>query len=470
MAKKIFDQLGEVTKPDSIWVRLGKPVHALVDKVIKTETAEARTWSEQAHDVMIEDTMLHAKLIMYGILAILLVLLIWASVAKVDEVTRGEGRVIPSRQIQVVQSLDGGIVVDIMVQLGDTVKRGQPLIKIDETRAISSLKENESQYLSLKAKEARLKALANGGSFNPPSEVQQKTPDTYLQELQLFNAARDELNSQINIARDQLSQRERELSEVQFKKEVAIKTYDSTSKELAANRPLLNSGAVSEIEILRLERDANRAKGDIDQASAQMGRLTAAISEARRKVSEAQQSFLSKIRTDLNETTAKINSLTQSSLALSDKVKQSTLTSPVNGKVSKLYYNTVGGVIQPGKEVMEVVPSDDALVIEAKVQTKDIAFIRPQQPAVIKLTAYDYTIYGSLEGSVQDIAADSTIDDKGNAYYVVKVRTDKNNLGDHLPIIPGMVAQVDILTGKKTVLSYLLKPVLKAKSYALTER
>jgi len=470
MAKKIFDQLGEVTKPDSIWVRLGKPVHALVDKVVKTETAEARTWSEQAHDVMIEGTMLHAKLIMYAIFAILLVLLVWASVAKVDEVTRGEGRVIPSRQIQVVQSLDGGIVVDIMVQLGDTVKRGQPLIKIDETRAISSLKENESQYLSLKAKEARLKALANGGSFNPPAEVQQKTPDTYLQELQLFNAARDELNSQINIARDQLSQRERELSEVQFKKEVAIKTYDSTSKELAANRPLLNSGAVSEIEILRLERDSNRAKGDIDQASAQMGRLTAAISEARRKVSEAQQSFLSKVRTDLNETTAKINSLTQSSLALSDKVKQSTLTSPVNGKVSKLYYNTVGGVIQPGKEVMEVVPSDDALVIEAKVQTKDIAFIRPQQPAVIKLTAYDYTIYGSLDGSVQDIAADSTIDDKGNAYYVVKVRTDRNNLGDHLPIIPGMVAQVDILTGKKTVLSYLLKPVLKAKSYALTER
>lgn len=119
---------------------------------------------------------------------------------------------------------------------------------------------------------------------------------------------------------------------------------------------------------------------------------------------------------------------------------------------------------------MEVVPSDDALVIEAKIQTKDIAFIRPQQPAVVKLTAYDYTIYGSLDGYVQDIAADSTIDDKGNAYYVVKVRTNKNNLGDHLPIIPGMVAQVDILTGKKTVLSYLLKPVLKAKSYALTER
>lgn len=470
MAKKIFDQLGAVTQRDSLWMRLGTPLHKLVDRLINTETPEARSWTEQAHTVMQARSMRHARSIMYAILCIVLVLVAWASLAQVDEVTRGEGRVIPSRQVQVVQSLDGGIVVDIMVKLGDTVTRGQPLIKIDETRAISSLKENESQYLSLKAKEARLKALANGGSFSPPAEVQDKVPDTYLQELQLFNAAREELNSLVNIARDQLSQRERELSEAQFKKEVAIKTYDSTKQELAANRPLLSSGAVSEIEVLRLERDANRAKGDIDQASAQISRLQAAISEARRKVSEAQQSFMSKVRTELNETTAKINSLSQSSLALSDKVKQSTLTSPVNGKISKLYFNTVGGVIQPGKEVMEVVPSDDALVIETKVQTKDIAFIRPQQPAVVKLTAYDYTIYGSLEGFVEDIAADSTIDDKGNAFYVVKVRTSKNHLGERLPIIPGMVAQVDILTGKKTVLSYLLKPVLKAKSYALTER
>ena len=470
MTKKIFDTYGGVTKNDSIWVRLGKPVHALVDRIVKTETAESRSWTEQAHEVMVEDRMLHAKVIMYAILLILIMLLVWANLAEVDEVTRGEGRVIPSRQIQVVQSLDGGIVTDIMVHLGDTVKHGQPLIKIDETRAISSLKENESQYLSLKAKEARLKALANGASFNPPAEIQEKAPDTYYQELQLFNAARDELNSQINIARDQLAQRERELAEAQFRKDLAIKTYDSTSRELAANKPLLASGAVSEIELLRLEREATRAKGDIDQTSAQIGRLNAAISEARRKVSEAQQSFMSKVRTELNETTAKINSLTQSSLALSDKVKQSTLLSPVNGKISKLYYNTVGGVIQPGKEVMEVVPSDDTLVIETKVQTKDIAFIRPKQPAVVKLTAYDYSIYGSLDGLVEDIAADSTIDDKGNAFYVVQVRTIKNNLGKNLPIIPGMVAQVDILTGKKTVMSYLLKPVLKAKSYALTER
>lgn len=470
MAKRIFEKIGNITAREGFWGYLGKPVYWLVDRIVATETAQGKSWPEQAHYVMMDQGMLRARLVMRAILLILAILLLWASLAEVDEVTRGEGRVIPSRQVQVIQSLDGGIVADILVQLGDTVKRGQPLIKIDETRAISSLRENESQFLSLKAKEARLKALANGGSFNPPDEVQQKVPETYLQELQLFNNSRAELDSQVNIARDQLAQRERELSEVQFKKEVAIKTYESTNKELAANRPLLNSGAVSEIEILRLERDANRAKGDIDQASAQSGRIAAAISEARRKISEAQQSFMSKVRVELNETTAKINSLTQSSLALSDKVKQSMLVSPVNGKISKLYFNTIGGVIQPGKEVMEVVPTDDSLIIETRVLTKDIAFIRPQQPAVIKLTAYDYTIYGSLDGLVEDIAADSTIDDKGNAYYVVKVRTIKNNMGEQLPIIPGMVAQVDILTGKKTILSYLLKPVLKAKSYALTER
>jgi adhesin transport system membrane fusion protein len=278
------------------------------------------------------------------------------------------------------------------------------------------------------------------------------------------------LNSTLNIARDQMVQREKELIEVQFKKELAEKTYESANKELQANKPLLASGAVSEIDILRLEREATRARGEIDQARAQLSRIQVAISEAKRKIGEAEQTFRSKVRTELNETSAKINSLTQTSVALTDKVKQSTLKSPVNGKVSRLFFNTIGGVIQPGKEVMEVVPTDDSLILETKVQIKDIAFIRPEQAAIIKLTAYDYTIYGTLDGVVESIAADSTVDDKGNAYYIVKVRTLKSDLGKGLPIIPGMMAQVDILTGKKTVLSYLLKPVLKAKSYAFSER
>ena len=204
--------------------------------------------------------------------------------------------------------------------------------------------------------------------------------------------------------------------------------------------------------------------------------LTIEASSSREALySGSEQGFRSKVRTDLNEVTAKLESLTETSVSLTDRVKQATLKSPVNGKVSRLFFNTVGGVIQPGKEVLEVVPTDDALVIETKVQIKDIAFLRPQQPAVVKLTAYDYSIYGTLDGVVDSIAANSTVDEKGNAYYLVRVRTVKSNLGEDkqghaLPILPGMVAQVDILTGKKTILSYLLKPVIKAKSYAFSER
>jgi adhesin transport system membrane fusion protein len=232
----------------------------------------------------------------------------------------------------------------------------------------------------------------------------------------------------------------------------------------------LASGAVSEIDILKLEREVTRARGEIDQARAQLSRITVSITEARRKITESEQAFRSKVRAELNDVTAKLNSITETSVALTDKVKQSTLKSPVNGKVSRLFFNTLGGVIQPGKEVMEVVPTDEVLVIETKVEIKDIAFLRPQQPAVVKLTAYDYSIYGTLDAVVESIAANSTVDDKGNAYYLVRVRTLQNSLGKNLPIIPGMVAQVDILTGKKTILSYLLKPVLKAKSYAFSER
>lgn len=470
MREGIFKSIGKFTGVFGGRHWIAKPIYALMDRAVPVETREVLAWEEEADIAIIEQNPLKARKLLYTILLILIALLIWAAFAKVDEISRGEGRVVPSRQVQVIQSLDGGIVSEILVEAGDTVKVGKPLIKIDETRAVSSLKENQGQYLALLAKEARLKALANGTSYNPPPQVQQEMPQAYEQEYALYNASREELNSSLNIARDQMVQREKELIEVQFKKELAEKTYESANKELQANKPLLASGAVSEIDILRLEREATKARGEIDQARAQLSRIQVAISEAKRKIGEAEQTFRSKVRTELNETSAKINSLTQTSVALSDKVKQSTLKSPVNGKVSRLFFNTIGGVIQPGKEVMEVVPTDDSLILETKVQIKDIAFIRPEQAAIIKLTAYDYTIYGTVDGVVESIAADSTVDDKGNAYYIVKVRTLKSELGKGLPIIPGMMAQVDILTGKKTVLSYLLKPVLKAKSYAFSER
>ena len=449
---------------------LTKPIYWMVDRAVPTETRDNLSWNEEADLAILEQTPLKAKKLLYTILGIMLAAIVWAWFAKVDEVTRGEGRVIPSRQVQIIQSLDGGIVSAILIKEGDLVNVGTSLIKIDQTRAESSLRENQAQYLSLQAKQARLKALAEGGAFNPPPEVQKNNPQVYEQELALYNASRDELSSTVNIARDQMEQRQKELVEVQFKKELAEKTYESASKELAANKPLLASGAVSEIDILKLDREVTRAKGEINQSAAQISRIQISISEAKRKITEGEQNFRSKVRTELNENTAKLNSLGETSVALTDKVKQSTLSSPVNGKVSRLFINTVGGVIVPGKEVLEVVPTDDALVLETKVQIKDIAFLRPEQKAVVKLSAYDYTIYGALDGVVDSIAPNSIVDEKGNAYYLVRVHTLKTSIGNGLPIIPGMVAQVDILTGKKTILSYLLKPVLKAKAYAFSER
>ena len=470
MSEQLFKKLGTLNNFMKSQSWLTKPIYYLLDRWTPTETKEDMHWDDEADLAILEQTPVKAKLLLYTIASCLTVFIIWACFAEVDEVTRGEGRVIPSKQVQVIQSLDGGIVSEILVKEGQTVLIGTPLVRIDETRAVSSLRENQAQYLAFLAKESRLKSLAEGKPFNPPAEVRKEEPDIYDQEYALYLSSKEELESGLQIARDQAVQREKELLEVQYKKEIAEKNYESATKELAANKPLLASGAVSEIDILKLEREATRAKGDIDQARAQIGRIQSAIGEARRKISEVQQNYNSKVRTELNDVTARLNSLSEISVSLKDKVNQSVLKSPVNGKVSRLFFNTVGGVIQPGKEVLEVVPTDDALILETKIQIKDIAFIRVTQPAVVKLTAYDYSIYGALDAVVENVAADSIVDDKGNAYYLVRVRTLKSSLGKGLPIIPGMVAQVDIMTGKKTVLSYLLKPVLKAKSYAFSER
>jgi adhesin transport system membrane fusion protein len=470
MSEKLFERLGTINRFLKSQAWLTKPIYYFLDRWAPTETKEDLNWNDEADLEILEQTPVKAKLLLYTVAAILAVLVIWSWLAEVDEVTRGEGRVIPSKQVQVIQSLDGGIVSEILVQEGQTVLVGTPLIRIDETRAVSSLRENQTQYLAFLAKQSRLRALAENMPFNPPEEVRKSAPETYDQEYALYLSSKEELQSATDIAREQMVQREKELLEVQFKKEIAEKNYESANRELAANKPLLASGAVSEIDILKLERESTRAKGDIDQARAQISRIQSSIGEARRKIGEVQQNFNSKVRTELNDVTARLNSVSEVSVSLKDKVSQSTLKSPVNGKVSRLFFNTIGGVIQPGKEVLEVVPTDDALILETKIQIKDIAFIRVMQPAVVKLTAYDYTIYGALDAVVENISADSIVDEKGNAYYIVRVRTLSSTIGKGLPIIPGMMAQVDIMTGKKTVLSYLLKPVLKAKSYAFSER
>lgn len=423
-----------------------------------------------ADSIIIQQEPIRARILLHALFVVFALFVVWAGLVNVDEITRGEGKVIPSQQLQVLQSLDGGIVTEILVQEGQVVTEGQVLLQVDTTRFESSVRESRSQYLSLSAKAARLRAIGDGKPFEPPADVYKEDPKTVDEERRLYETASSELQAQISIARQQLAQRGQELAEANARQTQAAQAYESSQKELSVTKPLLSSGAVSEVELLRLERDVSRFRGERDVATAQISRTQSAIAEANRKIQEVELGFRNTASKEFSETMARLNALTQSSAGLTDKVKQSAIRSPVKGTVKRLLVNTVGGVVQPGRDVVEIVPLEGRLLLEAKVAPKDIAFLTPGQKAVVKFTAYDFSIYGGLEARLEHIGADSVTDERGNTFYTVRVGTAKTTLAGGLPIIPGMVAEVDIITGQKSILSYLLKPVLRAKQAAMTER
>ncbi|TMH32850.1 MAG: HlyD family type I secretion periplasmic adaptor subunit [Betaproteobacteria bacterium] len=406
-----------------------------------------RAFEQEVDEVMSRGKTQRAQRIVRAAVVIVLLLIVWASLAHVEEVTRGDGRVIPSKQLQVVQSLDGGVVSEILVQEGQVVEAVQMLLKIDETPATSGVRESAAQGFALLAKQARLRALAEGSAFSPPAlrngnDAEQKR--IVDEERRLYETRLSELNTLVAINQQQ--------------------------QELAKTKPLLASGAVSEVDILRLEREVSKSRGESEQAGAQIARVQAAIGEAQRKIQETELTFRNEARKDMADVMGKLNALNEGAVALADRVDKSQVKSPVRGRVQRLLANTVGGVVQPGKDIVEIVPLDDNLVLEAKVQPKDIAFIRPGQDATVKFTAYDFSIYGGLAAKVENISPDTVVDERGNAFYLVRVRTSQTRFSEKMPVIPGMTAEVDVLTGRKTVMAYLLKPVLKAKAYALRER
>lgn len=458
-----------------LWERFYQSCSRQMDRVYRVLAANQpdpdAAFDANADWAIAEETPKGARILIWASAASFLVLLIWANFAVLDEVTRGEGKVIPSRQVQVLQSLDGGIVSEILVKEGQSVKIGDLLLKVDPTRMVSSLRENRSQYLALLAKAARLRALAEGSRFIPPPAVVEAAPEIAVQERALYDSRRAELDATLGVARQQSSQRSQELISVRARREQASQSFNLTAKELELTRPLAKSGAISDVELLRLERDVARYRGERDSASSDIPRLESAINEANRKIQEVELVFQNTARSELSEVNAKLGALSEGSTALQDRVDQTEIRSPVNGTVKQLKVNTVGGVVQPGKDLIEVVPSDDALLLEARVLPRDIAFLSPGQKALVKFTAYDFAIYGGLDATLEHISADTVLDDKGNAFFLVRVRTLSTKIGPKsLPIIPGMVAEVDILTGQKSVLSYLLKPILRAKATAMTER
>jgi len=414
-----------------------------------------------------------SRAILWAIAAFCAAALVWASRAPIEQMTRAMGTVIPARQVQVVQNLEGGILSELLVSEGHAVSEGQVLIRIDDTRFASSYRESRLHMLSLQAKAARLRAETEDGPYVDPVEVADAAPELVERERRLYETRQRELQTDLDIQRQQVAQRRQELLELRAREAQLTRSNGLLQKELGITRPLVRDGVVSEVDVLRLERRANELRGEMEGAKLAIPRLESALAEAEAKADERALRFRNEASGQLNDAMAELARLAESSLALEDRVRRTLVRSPVNGVVKRILVNTVGGIIQPGMDLMEIVPSDDRLVIEARVQPADIAFVHPGQRAVVKLTAYDFSIYGSLAGHLEHVSADAITDEEGKSAYLARVRTERTHMGKDeltLPIIPGMVAEVDIVTGEKTVLQYLLKPFLRARERALRER
>jgi adhesin transport system membrane fusion protein len=436
----------------------------------ENETDDMDDFAHNADHVILQQRPLRGMLIIHIAWITALIFLIWATITEVDELVKADAKVVPSSSLQVLQSLDGGVVLQILVKEGQAVKAGQPMLQIDNTRFTAAVRESQAQNIALAARAERLNALLENRAFKLPENSSADDILVYHQEQRYFDNARFELKSQTSIANQQVIQRQQELVEASAKRNQAKKMLASVSRELDMTQSLLSTGAVSEVELIRLERDVTRFSGELAQSIAQIARFEASINEGNRKIESVGLEFRNNVSKDLSETMARLNSISQSSVGLQDKVTQSVIRSPMNGFVKRLFVNTVGGVVTPGRDLVEVVPSEDNLVLEAKVQTRDIAFLHVGQPALVKFNAYDFSTYGGMDAKLLSIGADSITDEKGNVYFLVKLATLKPELKKGLPIIPGMQAEVDIHTGSKSVLSYLLKPLLRARQVALTER
>jgi adhesin transport system membrane fusion protein len=389
--------------------------------------------------------------LLVSVIALMAAGVIWAHFAELDEVKRGNGRVVPSRQIQVLQSLEGGIVREILVHEGTIVKEGEVLMKIDDTRFASELGEVRARRAANAARVARLEAEVQGRTPEFVDELVQIASQAVETERNVFEARQKKLFNDIDVLTTQ---------ELRFAE--SLKLFE---RQVELTHKLYVQKIVPEIEMLQMDQKVTEMKGQVAEAQSRIANIKAA--------------FRSQSEEDLAKSRGDLAVLDQTIKSAQDRVRRAELRSPVNGIVNKLNVTTVGAVIQPGGNMMDIVPLDDTLLVEGRIRPQDIAFIRPQQDAVVKLSAYDSSVFGSLEGKVERISADTIADErpergeKGETFYRVMVRTEKNHLGTNenpLPILPGMLATVEVLTGKKTVLDYLLKPARVLREEALRER
>ena len=440
------------------------------DEVVVKEDIEFITDKNAA---FLLDAPSSSKLLLHSMLIVFIVLLIWASQAQLVEMTRGIGRVMPSTNLQVVQNYEGGIIERIFVSEGQHVIKGQALMQLDDTQYEASYKESSVEFLSELARVSRLSAELNGNAIDFPSELN-AYPDYKNRELNIYEQRRKGLKNQIGIYEHQKEQAKQELLSEQARVKFLVKNIELTNSEIELTRPLAKQGAVSKSELIKLEQRVNDLQSEKSTLDLTIPRLQLAHQEAVMKEKEQVLKFKEEVVQELRESEIRLNQLTEFHKSIQDKVTRSIVRSPIKGIIKEIYISTIGGVVQPGEDILDIVPVGEGVFVEAQISPKDIGFVNEGMKAVVKFTAYDFTIYGGLDGVVDHISADTVKDeDKGEYYYLVKIKTNRSFLkakGKKLSVIPGMKVNVDIVTGKKTLLEYMLKPILRAKESALRER
>jgi membrane fusion protein, adhesin transport system len=397
----------------------------------------------------------------------------WSAVAHIDEVAVGNGKIIPSSQIQMIQNLEGGIVAEMLVREGETVEQGQVLLRVDATGFQSELRQNRARQIALEGQIARLTAEIEGRDIVFPSRILADRPDVAERESALFRSRLSELEAALDGIRQQVEQRRQEVNNLKSREQSLARGLSFAQQELSMSLELAEKGYRSKLEVLKLRQKFTELEGQLDSTRIAIPQAQAALSEAERRLEERRHAHRSQALAELTQYRSELVALNEAMSAHEDRVTRREVRSPVHGIVKHLKVHTIGGVVQPGADLVEIVPVDDQLLVEARVSPSDIAFIRPGQKATVKLSAYDYSIYGGLDAELEHISADSLMNERGEPYYLIRVRTKQNHLGSEekkLAVMPGMVATVDIVTGDKTVLQYIMKPLLKTTERALRER
>lgn len=415
-----------------------------------------------------------AQYLLYLIAGLVVVTLVWASVAKLDRVTRGQGWVVTSNQLQELQYLEGGIVKEILVSAGDQVAAGEILVRLDPTQMNVAFTQGQEGYNVLAAKIARLEAEAALAPLKFPEALVTAAPRVTANERQLYEARSAELSASLGIEEKKLNQRKRALDDARVALETAKEASTLATEEHRIMKRLVSRGIEPQVELLRARQRDAAAKGEMQRAEIALSRIELEIGEAQGEIERIRKTFSAEAVNELNKAKEELEELKGELPALQDKVARTDVRAPVAGVVNRVLVSTLGGVVAPGETIVELVPSEDTLLIEAKIKPADIGFLRIGQDARVSITAYDSSVYGSIDGTIETISPDAIEDEKtGERFYNISVRTAADALaskrGD-LKILPGMAAEVAILNGKRSVLAYIVKPMSSVGDKALRDK